>query len=341
MIVAIDCGTTNSRVYVVDGKGTVLGRGSRKVGVRDTSITGSRAVLQAGLREAFDEALANAGLGVGDVRCILSNGVITSEIGLKELPHLEAPVSIDSLAAHIEEVGDLGVFPVGIPVYFVRGIKNHIVNKGTVGLSEVGYLDFMRGEETQIAGILQQGLLKPPFTVAVLSSHTKYISVGTDGSIMGSVTTLSGQLFEAIITSTSIGKSIQPVGGEVDPGVLDRRVIDSAFDWTGKAGLLRSMLMPRFMDVLMKTEWYERKLFVESCIAAEDIKALDQFGPLGLIKDTPYVLIGKRQRCELYQDLLKRKASISCEITSMFDDERIESLSIHGLLMLAAKKNII
>ena len=341
MIVAIDCGTTNSRVYVVDGKGTVLGRGSRKVGVRDTSITGSSAVLQAGLREAFDEALANAGIGVEQVRCILSNGMITSEIGLKELPHLEAPVSIDSLAQHIEEVGDLGVFPSGIPVYFIRGIKNRIVHSGTVGLAEVGYLDFMRGEETQIAGILQQGLLKPPFTVAVLSSHTKYISVGADGSILGSVTTLSGQLFEAIIASTSIGKSIQPVGGQVDPGVLDRRVIDSAYEWTGKAGLLRSMLMPRFLDVLMKTEWYERKLFVESCIAAEDIKALGQFGPLGLEMDTPYVLIGKRQRCALYQDLLERKACIKGEITSIYEDERIESLSIHGLLLLAAKNNLI
>ncbi len=131
MIVAIDCGTTNSRVYGVDGKGTVLGRGSRKVGVRDTSITGSRAVLQAGLREAFDEALSNADIGLGKVRCILSNGMITSEIGLKELPHLEAPVSIESLAQHIEEVGDLGVFPPGIPVYFIRGIKNRIA--GTAG----------------------------------------------------------------------------------------------------------------------------------------------------------------------------------------------------------------
>ncbi|PKL14289.1 MAG: hypothetical protein CVV52_02440 [Spirochaetae bacterium HGW-Spirochaetae-8] len=341
MIVAIDCGTTNSRVYVVDGKGTVLGRGSRKVGVRDTSITGSRAVLQAGLRDAFDEALSNADIGLGKVRCILSNGMITSEIGLKELPHLEAPVSIESLAQHIEEVGDLGVFPAGIPVYFIRGIKNRIAGMAGAGLSEVGYHDFMRGEETQIAGILQQGILNPPFTVAVLSSHTKYISVGADGSILGSVTTLSGQLFEAIMASTSIGKSIQPMGDQVDPGVLDQRVIDSAYKWTREAGLLRSMLMPRFMDVLMQTEWYERKLFVESCIAAEDIKALAQFGLLGLEMDTPYVLIGKPQRCALYQDLLERKAHIDRAITSVCEDERIESLSIHGLLLLAAKNNLI
>ncbi len=340
MIVAIDCGTTNSRVYVVDATGKVHGKGSRKVGVRDTSITGSKRALEDGLREAFHEALADASIGVDEVEFIISNGMITSEIGLRELPHLEAPVSVDALAEALVEVGDLGVFPLGIPVYFVRGIKNHLA-LDSPGFQDVGYLDFMRGEEAQVAGLIRTGLAKPPFTFTVLSSHTKYISVSADGSIMGSVTTLSGQIFEAMLSSSSIGKSMQPDNDQTAPDALDQRIIDSAYDWTNKTGLMRSLLMTRFMDVLMHTQWYERKLFVEACIATEDIRALRQFEVLGLAMDTPYVLLGKHQRCMIYKDVMERKTSLDQSITIVSESEAVDSLSIQGLLLLAAKRRLI
>ena len=36
--IIIDCGTTNSRAYVVDAVGTVLGLAKKTVGVKDTPI---------------------------------------------------------------------------------------------------------------------------------------------------------------------------------------------------------------------------------------------------------------------------------------------------------------
>ena len=52
-LATIDCGTTNSRVYIVDEIGTILGKASKKVGVRDTAISGSNATLKDGLTETF------------------------------------------------------------------------------------------------------------------------------------------------------------------------------------------------------------------------------------------------------------------------------------------------
>lgn len=48
MFAVIDCGTTNTRIYIVDQNREILASGSRKVGVRDTSITGSRDALRQG-----------------------------------------------------------------------------------------------------------------------------------------------------------------------------------------------------------------------------------------------------------------------------------------------------
>ena len=41
-LACIDCGTTNSRVYILDDEYRVVGKGLRKVGVRDTVINGSQ-----------------------------------------------------------------------------------------------------------------------------------------------------------------------------------------------------------------------------------------------------------------------------------------------------------
>ena len=339
-IITIDCGTTNSRVYVVDEHGVVHGKGARRVGVRDTSITGSQDKLKAGLKAAISDALESAGSRVQDIEFIISSGMITSELGIKELPHLWAPVSIDTLAKSIELVDVPDVFPDGVPVYFVRGIKNSF-DPNQIEFEDVGKLDFMRGEEAQIAGIIGLGLAEPPFTVAMLSSHTKYISVSSNGSIMGSVTTLSGQIFDALLSSSFIGKSIQPVPSVPEAEEIDNHILDSAYEWVHNTGLLRSLLMTRFLDVLMHTEWHERRLFVEGCIAAEDIKALSQFKNLGLELNTPYILIGKNARCAIYKNLISRKVEVSHHISTVSEESLMDSLSIHGALLLARKARLI
>ena len=66
-LATIDCGTTNTRIFIVKDEGSVVGRASRKVGVRDTAISGSNAVLKDGIRKTFDEALAGASLSAGDI----------------------------------------------------------------------------------------------------------------------------------------------------------------------------------------------------------------------------------------------------------------------------------
>lgn len=41
MFAVIDCGTTMTRIYMIDEENKIVASGRKKVGVRDTSITGS------------------------------------------------------------------------------------------------------------------------------------------------------------------------------------------------------------------------------------------------------------------------------------------------------------
>jgi 2-dehydro-3-deoxygalactonokinase len=340
-IATIDCGTTNTRVYIVDENGNVVKRASKKVGVRDTAISGSNKVLKEGVREVFYQAINEAGIKESEIRCILTSGMITSEIGLAEIPHLWAPCNINTLAENLTPYHDEEVFPSSIPFYFVRGIKNHFDPK-TIKMEDVGTLDFMRGEEAQVAGLLENPEIKLPVVVIILSSHTKFIAIDQKQNVLGSVTTLSGQLYEAILSETFVGKSVRSEDDFNDQDYFNPTVVENAYAEIERAGFLRSLMYVRFLDTLVHARWYDRKLFAESLLASEDMEALHQVKELTGLSSTNYILIGKTRRCHIYEHLLKKICNDSSLKTKIIDDEtEIDRLSIVGVISLAKKAHIL
>ncbi len=328
----IDCGTTNSRVYLLDAENRIVHKGARKVGVRDTAITGSRRTLQDGLASLVETTVREAHVALADVQFAITSGMITSEIGLQEIPHLWAPAGLVELAENLTVTQDPAVFPLDLPLVFIRGIKN--VYPADTTYQDIRRIDFMRGEETQVIGLLTRSdLPRPPLTAVVLSSHTKYIHVQADGRIAGSLTTLSGQLFEAIQQATSIGKSIAAVG---TPNEKDYTLaIETAWDAVRRAGFLRALLMPRFMEVLLKVPAEIRRTFVEAAIATEDLRVLEEFSLLGFPRDCPMLLIGSPSRCRVFQELLSRTEGAGPATAAISVEEAVDRLSIDGAIAIA------
>lgn len=335
-LATIDCGTTNSRVNILDENKNVIVRKSKKVGVKDTAISGTREVLREGLKETFLKALTAAGIEEHDIDYCFTSGMITSEIGLIEIPHLRAEAGINELAENIEIIKKDEVFPLDIPLVFIRGVKNSYPEDAD--FKDLREIDFMRGEEAQIIGLLNKyDDLPPPFTVIILSSHTKYINVDEEGKITGSLTTLSGQLYEAILEETSISKSVK-----VDDTIeeLDEEVMDTAYVAVNNAGFVRSLLMPRFMEVLLDTTPAQRKIFLETAIASDDLITLDDFSAAGLSTNNKFVLVGQKRRSEIFTHLLENHHNPQ-KIKKITDDEEVESLSIEGALAIGKKAGII
>ncbi len=333
----IDCGTTNSRVYILDDKYRVVGKGLRKIGVRDTVINGSNEVLKEGLKELFEGTVRSNGLRASDIQFAVTSGMITSEIGLIEIPHIWTPAGIEELAENIRVVRDPDVFPVDLPVIFIPGVKNSFPKD--IHYGDMRIVDFMRGEETQAAGLMStyRGL-EYPVIMATLTSHTKFTYISEDRKIAGSLTTLSGQVYEAIMEATSIGKSMkrspEQNGKEA---YFNEEVIDAAFDSVKNAGFLRTLMMPRFMEVLLETKWYERELFFSSAIACEDLRALNDFGILGFKRASTFVLVGHRERSKLYGYLLKEKYGAIKHIQQITEEDEIDRLSIDGAISVAKR----
>ena len=330
----IDCGTTNSRVYLLDAVLRIVHKGARKVGVRDTAITGSRDVLRDGLASLVHSTAAEAGVRLGDIQFAITSGMITSEIGLLEIPHLWAPAGVDELAESVTVSRDRAVFPLDLPLVFIRGIKNPYPPETTY--ADIRRIDFMRGEEAQVMGLLSRADLPSlPVTAVVLSSHTKYIHVRADGRIAGSLTTLSGQVFEAIQQATSIGKSIT-ADGDPEPAEF-AMAVNTAYEAVRHAGFLRALLMPRFMDVLLKVPAEVRRTFVEAAIAAEDAKVLEDFPLMGFPRNCPLILIGSPRRCRVFKAVLGRALPSGLSVTSISAADEVDRLSIEGAVVIARK----
>jgi 2-dehydro-3-deoxygalactonokinase len=340
-IATIDCGTTNTRVYIVDENGTVLKRASKKIGVRETAISGNNKALKEGIREVFYQALDEAGIKESEVSCILSSGMITSELGLIEIPHIWAPCNINALAENITPYHDEEVFPPSIPFYFIRGIKNPFDPK-TITMEQVGTLDFMRGEEVQIAGLLENPEVKLPCIVMILSSHTKFAAIDEKHNILGSVTTLSGQLYEAILAETFVGKSVRNEDDFDDSDYFNPVVVDDAAREIKKSGFLRGLMYVRFLDTLVHSPWFDRKLFAEALLAAEDMEALHQVKELTGLSSSSFILVGKTRRCRIYEHLLKQAINDpSLKVTIIDNEDEIDQLSIRGVISLAKKAKVL
>jgi len=333
----IDCGTTNSRIYLLDENYQVIKKGNKKIGVRDTAIHGSNEVLKLGLKKLIEETVLSSGLKIQDIKFAITFGMITSEIGLIEIPHRWAPVGINDLASNIQVVQDQDIFPLPIPLLFIPGVKNRLKEDSTY--EDIRRIDFMRGEETQVAGLLHTyPNLKLPLTIIILSSHTKYVYINSRKQIAGSLTNLSGQVYSAIKKETSIGKSLLPNNDNVPPDYFDLKVIESAYDAIEHGGFLRTLLMPRFMEVLLKNTWYERDLFLDAAISCEDLKVLKEFSLLNFsLSESNFILVGQQRRCRLLKYLLVKYRNIKREIRIIYKKEEIDQLGISGAINIAQK----
>lgn len=331
MFAVIDCGTTNTRIYLVDEKEHIAASGEVKIGTRDTSITGSKDKLRNGINSLYHQIISEAGLRPEDVEFAVASGMITSEIGLIDLPHLTAPAGMEELAAGLVCFEDGEFLSLGCPIYFVRGIKNS--DRVELTADSLRNADFMRGEEVQCMGILKEENLSGPYNIVVLSSHTKNIYIDEKNRIVSSYTTISGQFYEALLNATFLGSSVRPSDGE-KKRYSREDIVDLAVRCTQECGMGRTLLMTRFMQVLMNSHSEERKLFLETVIAADDMKAFEEMRQQGFDSGR-YLLVGQPGRSEQYQSMLKKYFAPNAEIRILTDKARISQLTVSGCAAVA------
>lgn len=312
--VYVDTGTTNSRVWLMRSD-EILAKADAHVGVRDTAKDGSPARLRSGLCELIEKVRAEA--ADANPVCVAAAGMITSSLGLAEVPHLAAPAGIAELAAAVRthqfsDVTDL-------PVLLVPGVKS---GQMPCELATVADADLMRGEETLCAGLVLTGLAKSSATVLNLGSHWKAIRLDAKGRIAASVTSLAGELVYAAQTQTILASAIP----HERLAAVNFDCLEAGMRQQRQAGLSRALFCVRLLEQSKQGSPEDRLSFLIGAFIADDLDALSA---RKVLSDS-VVIVGSGALAEAWRHALAQAEIQSQIITG--------ELSEHALL--AGLRNI-
>ena len=319
--VFLDCGSAAMRFYFIENDQVV------QIHKEDRGINSvsSRTELKTFLKESFDRFMSRMDRTSEEVAFLMASGMITSDMGLKNVPHLTAPAGASELAMGIDVLKGEDS-PFDQPLLLVRGIKNAGVMEEFAHLEES---DLMRGEELQALGVLEQFTISDTaVSIIELGSTTKLIEVDESGRITGSYTALSGQSYQAIIDGTFIGGSVKSDGTAKPDSYYDESIVRDAVTAVERDGFLRSVMTVRFAGVLLKKTWYERQLYYSALFAGDDKNWLIR--RIGKAKKV--YLVGNESRCRIYETMVGD--CLGCEIIRISDSQQVNRLAVDGARLL-------
>ena len=265
----LDGGTTNTRIHLVRD-GQVLDTIKISLGAR-AGIGGGEALADA-IRQGIADILSRNAVKTSDVEKILASGMITSEFGLCNLPHLTAPVGIRELHDGIFETTLPAITP--IPFAFIRGVR---LAGGTLADT-----DMMRGEETELIGLCdgtEAGCL-----YVLPGSHSKLIETDGDGRIVRFSTMLTGEMIGALSSGTILKDAV-----DLSNETFDGDSLTEGYRYAAEHGVNEALFKTRILKNLLSRSSVEVYSFFLGAVLSAEIDAI-------LRADAETVVIGGRKQ---------------------------------------------
>lgn len=319
-IITLDGGTTNTRACLWKNE-ELVARSDREVGVRCTAEDGNNSRLKEAVRDCIREVLSDAGAAEEDLSAILASGMISSNVGLAEVPHCPAPAGAGELAAGAKKV----VLPeiCGLPITIIPGVKNPV---DPVDLISFGAMDMMRGEEVETLALLEEYPKGRPYLLVLPGSHMKFVSVDREGRILGCLTSISGELLSSVthhtIIADAVGRSFVSEEG------YDGEFVALGAREAAGVGLGRACFSARILSQFPKIPPEKLACFVLGAVLQGDLTALRGSGWLKAEGQAEVIVAGKGPLRRAIAQLLKAEGLY--RQVHMYDGEGKPPLSARG-----------
>ena len=211
---------------------------------------------------------------------ILACGMVGSAHGWREAPYVTCPVALDDL--HRQAVLVQGTQ--GLQLRLIPGLCQRPANQPP---------DVMRGEETQLAGLLaQQPQLARTACVVMPGTHSKGVEL-RGGQVHSFATRMTGELFAVLREHSVLGRLLQPSSSFDDRAFAGG--VRAARE-SGGADLGRLLFAVRTLGLFDQLPRESLADYLSGLlIACELVCALQ-----GLDAQTPLVLVGEPTLCDRY-----------------------------------------
>jgi 2-dehydro-3-deoxygalactonokinase len=280
-LIALDWGSSNLRAYLLDARGEI-------VATRDDASAGA-SVLPPGARH-FDQALMTL---VGDWcsqqpgLSALACGMVGSAHGWREAPYLPCPTDITRLHTQTVEVRTSTEVQV-------------LVVPGLIYAPADGAPDVMRGEETQIAGVLA---LRPDLTnaarVVLPGTHSKWALV-RDGCVTAFATRMTGELFAVLRRHSVLGRLMPAFDADFNASAFEAGL--DAARATGGRDLTHELFAVRSLGLTGQWPGAALSDYLSGLLIGHELVA----GLADTEESIPLVLAGEAALCARYRYALLR-----------------------------------
>lgn len=300
--ITIDGGTTNTRISLIRG-GKVTETIKLSVGAR--SGIDNNDALKAAIADAIDTLVKNS----SDIKIerILASGMITSEFGLYNLPHISAPAGTDELNGAMCEVNLADISD--IPFVFIPGIK---VSDGNLSHS-----DMMRGEETEFVGLSAELGGEKSCMYILPGSHSKLIRVDEEGRIFDFSTTLTGEMIAALSQGTILKDAVDLSQSETDSEYLIK-----GFEYCCEYGINNALFKVRILKNMFGCKPKQTYSFFLGTVLQSEITTAAKSS------ENKIIIGGKRQIKDAMYTLLKHVCGGKKEIIAASADAVEHSTSL-------------
>ena len=298
--ITIDSGTTNTRVSLVTD-GRIADTRKFNVGAKKGMENGQ--LLQGALRGGIADILQANGMNEEQIECILASGMITSEFGLVNLPHIIAPAGAKELheslyRCSLPEISKL-------PFVFVRGIKT--------GGDALENVDMMRGEETELLGSFEGA-----GTYILPGSHSKIIDVDEQGRVVRFKTMLTGEMIAALSQNTILKDAVQ-----LQNFAVDEEFLLMGYEYARDHGLNEALFKVRILKNLFGKSPEQIYNFYMGVVLCDEIGQILAGEPVKI------VIGGKKQIKAFMASLLSRLTDTEVVLIA---DERAEYATAYGMI---------
>jgi len=266
-MIAIDWGTTSFRAYRLDQAGNTVDTRSAPAGILSVEGKQFSVVLE---QHAADWIAA------GEAPVVMS-GMIGSRQGWIEVPYSACPSGLDEIAAGMRKVawhgGEAWIAP------------------GLTCRDEAGIPDVIRGEETQILGVLHL-LGTGRHTICLPGTHSKWVEV-ENGRIVHFSTHMTGEAFAVFKAHSILGRMMRD-GVTVREAFADgvRRSADDG-------GMLHHLFGVRSRGLFGELQETASASYLSGLLIGHEIHAAGINGPLVHLLCTPQLADVYRQALDV------------------------------------------
>jgi 2-dehydro-3-deoxygalactonokinase len=251
-MIAIDWGTTSFRAYRLDDA---------------TGAVREQRQARAGLLSCNGQfgAVLERQIAGWDDRLVVMAGMVGSRSGWREVPYVPCPAALHDIAAALCEL-DADALP-GRRVVIAPGVSQPGGEDGAAP-------DVMRGEETQLLGLMDLLEGDGPHLVCLPGTHSKWVHL-TRQRILRLRTAMTGELY-ALLRRHSLLAALMPAatGDTAEDGddaeSFARGVAASALD----GGLLHHLFGVRTQGLFAQLEGAKAPSYLSGLLIGHELRAL-------------------------------------------------------------------